>query len=241
MFRHPAPRPANCDPDCVPCLLARLSRWPCSGLELVGRNAPAGTWVFRDGEPLQFLYAVRHGSFRVSAMGREGLEQVTAFRGAGELLGLDAIADERHATSAMALEDSEVVSIPYASLREVLAVQPDLAHAFCKLLSRELVRGKKRLLLLGTLKAEERVAAFLLNMAVRVAPGDDSATELAIPMTRTDIGSYLGLTLESVSRILHRFQSRGLLELNHRRLRIVAPDALRAFFSPHRVLSKGLQ
>jgi CRP/FNR family transcriptional regulator len=173
-------------------------------------------------------------------MARDGVEQVTAFRGPGELLGLDALAEERHATSAMALEDAEVVSIPCAGLREVLAAQPELAHAFCRILSRELVRGKKRLLLLGTLTAEERVAAFLLNMAVRAAPGEDSATELPIPMTRADIGSYLGLTLESVSRILHRFQSRGLLELNHRRLRIVAPHALRAFFAPHGVLPKGL-
>jgi CRP/FNR family transcriptional regulator len=241
MPRHPAPRTPDCDPECVPCLLARLSRSPGGGLELVGRHVPAGAWIFREGEPLQFLYAVRHGSLRVSAMAREGLEQVTAFRGAGELLGLDAMADECHATSAVALEDCEVVSVPYTALLEVLALQPDLAQAFCRLLSRELVRGKKRLLLLGTLKAEERVAAFLLNMVVRIAPGEESPTELPIPMTRADIGSYLGLTLESVSRILHRFQARGWLELNHRRLRVVAPGALRAFFTPHAVPAKGLQ
>lgn len=228
MPRPPAPRLTDCDPHCVPCLVARLARSPRGGFDLVGRHAPAGTWVFREGEPLEFLYAVRRGSFRVSAMVREGLEQVTAFRGAGELLALDALADERHATSAMALEDSEVVSVPYDGLREALALQPDVAQAFRGLLGRELVRGQKRLLLLGTLKAEERVAAFLLNMAVRAAPHEDSTTELPIPMTRADIGSYLGLTLETVSRILHRFQSRGLLELNHKRLRIVAPAALRA-------------
>lgn len=236
-----APRATDCDPDCVPCLLARLARAPCAGLELVGRGVPAGSWVFREGEPLEFLYAVRHGSFRISAMAREGVEQVTAFRGPGELLGLDALAEERHATGAMALEDSQVVSIAYAGLREVLASQPALAQSFCRILSRELVRGKKRLLLLGTLRAEERVAAFLLNMAVLAAPGQEGATELPIPMTRADIGSYLGLTLESVSRILHRFQSRGLLELEHRRLRIVAPQALRAFFAPRPPRPEGLQ
>ena len=235
MTRHPAPRPADCDPQCVPCLIARLARSPSHGLELVGRHAPAGTWISREGEPLQFLSAVRHASFRVSAMAREGAEQVTAFRGPGELLGLDAMADEHHASSAMALEDSEVVSVPYTGLLEVLALQPDVAHAVCKLLSRELVRGKKRMLLLGTLKAEERVAAFLLNMAVRIAPGEGCSTELPIPMTRAEIGSYLGLTLESVSRILHRFQARGWLELTCRRLRTVAPGALRASFAPQAV------
>ena len=227
-------RASDCDPSCVPCLLARLSRSPGGKLELVGREVPAGHWLFREGEPLHFLYAVQHGAFRVSASAREGVEQVTAFRRSGELLGLDALADDRHATSAMALEDSEVVSVPYAGLREVFEAQPELAQAFWKLLSRELVRDKKRLLLLGTLKAEERVAAFLLNLSAQAAPAEGGQTELAMPMTRADIGSYLGLTLESVSRILHRFQARGLLELKHRRLRIAAPAQLRAFFAPAR-------
>lgn len=223
-------RSTNCDPGCVPCLLARLARSPGGKLELVSRELAAGQWLFREGEPLHFLYAVQQGAFRVSASARDEVEQVTAFRRSGELLGLDALAEDRHATSAMALEDSSVVSVPYAGLREVFETQPGIAEAFWKLLSRELVRDKKRLLLLGSLNAEERVAAFLLNLAAQVAPGDSQA-ELPLPMTRADIGSYLGLTLESVSRILHRFQDRGLLELKHRRLRIAAPADLRAFFA----------
>lgn len=130
--------------------------------------------------------------------------------------------------------------MPYTRLLEVLAVQPELAQAFCKLLGRELVRGKKRLLLLGTLNAEERVAAFLLNMAARIGPGPGSRTELPILMTRAEIGSYLGLTLETVSRVLHRFQNRGWLELSHHRLRIVAHGALRDLFARRGTLAKGL-
>lgn len=145
----------------------------------------------------------------------------------GELLGLDGISTGQHVVSAIALEDSEVCVIEYARL-EVLAREiHGLQAQFHKVLSREIVREQSVMMLLGTMRAEERLAAFLLNLAQRFAARGFSGTEFRLRMTREEIGSYLGLKLETVSRTLSHFQEEGLIEVQHKNIRLCDRERLR--------------
>ena len=229
-----APPSPPCEPHaphpCVPCLLAELAQAPGGGLALASRHLPRGTVLFRQGEPLRHLYAVRSGTFKLTATDARSREQVIAFRSAGELLGLDGLDDERHHVTAVALDTAETASLPTWGLRDALAARPDLFEALVKLLGRELLRNQKRIVLLGTLSAEERLAAFLLNFAVKNSAPGMRASEFVLPMSRADIASYLALRLETVCRVLHRFELKGVLELGRRHVRLLSPDALLAFF-----------
>jgi CRP/FNR family transcriptional regulator len=141
---------------------------------------------------------------------------------AGELLGLDGISTDRHTCDAVALEDSQVCVIPYDQLEDLSREFTDLQHQFHKIMSREIVRDHGVMLLLGSMRAEERLAAFLLNLTQRLQARGFSASELVLRMTREEIGSYLGLKLETVSRTFSKFQDDGILEVKQRQIRRTA-------------------
>ncbi len=145
---------------------------------------------------------------------------------AGELLGLDGIGSQAHACDAVALEDSEVCLIPFPQLEVLSSEIRSLQKYLHKLLSREIVRDHGILLLLGTLRAEERLAAFLLNLSQRFAARGHSATEFHLRMTRDEIGSHLGLHLGTVSRVFSRFQDEGLISVKLKHIRILDTDRL---------------
>jgi CRP/FNR family transcriptional regulator, anaerobic regulatory protein len=140
---------------------------------------------------------------------------------AGELLGLDGISSDRHSCDAVALEDSQVCVIPFGQLEELSREFTDLQRQFNKIMSREIVRDHGVMLLLGSMRAEERLAAFLLNLTQRLQARGFSPSALILRMTREEIGSYLGLKLETVSRTFSKFQDDGLLEVKQRQIRIV--------------------
>jgi CRP/FNR family transcriptional regulator len=146
---------------------------------------------------------------------------------AGELLGLDGISSDRHSCDAVALEDSEVCMIPYARLEDVSRDVIGLQRQFHKVMSREIVREHGVMLLLGGVRAEARLAAFLLNLAQRLQARGFSASSMVLRMTRAEIGSYLGLKLETVSRGFSRFQEDGLLEVRQRDIRVLDEAGLR--------------
>jgi len=203
--------------------LARLDH-----LVAARRTVPRGQALFRTGDPFQSLYAVRTGFFKTRVASEDGRDQVTGFQMAGELLGLDGIGADRHTCDAVALEDSQVCVIPYQDL-EVLSRQfTVLQHQFHKIMSREIVRDHGVMLLLGSMRAEQRLAAFLLNLTKRLQARGFSATALVLRMTREEIGSYLGLKLETVSRTFSRFQEDGLLQVRQRQIRIVDQSGLQA-------------
>jgi len=153
---------------------------------------------------------------------------VTGFQMAGELLGLDGISSDHHHCDAIALEDSSVCVIPYAQLEDLSREFSVLQHQFHKIMSREIVRDHGVMLLLGNMRAEERLAAFLLNLTQRLRARGFSASSLVLRMTREEIGSYLGLKLETVSRAFSRFHEDGLLEVRQRQLRILDQRGLQA-------------
>ncbi len=236
-----APAPAAgtvtpCQTVCATCNLRELCV-PCCGLTrsemgLADRLAfrrlrlRRGEYLYRADDPLTCLYAVRNGFFKCSAMLENGRDQVTGFSMTGEVLGMDGIGPERHTCSAVALEDSEVCAIPFAGLQELAHEIPSLQRQFHKSMSREIVRRHGVMLLLGSMNADERLAMFLLNLSQRLAARGYSASEFNLRMTREEIGSYLNLQLETVSRTFSKFQQEGLLRVHQKSVCILSRTGL---------------
>jgi CRP/FNR family transcriptional regulator len=180
-----------------------------------------GRHLYRSGEPFKAIYVVRTGIFMSDVLSNAGHQQVTGFPMPGEVLGLDGIVDEVHSCNAVALEDSQVCAIPFAELEALACETPLLQRYLHKLMSREIVRDHGVMMLLGALRAEERVAAFLLNLSQRLAARGLSPTEFCLPMSRDAIGSYLGIQLETVSRAFSRFHDEGVIAVRQRHIRIL--------------------
>lgn len=174
------------------------------------------TAVYRAGDPFTALYAIRSGFFKSRIGLEDGRDHVTGFHMGGEILGMDGIGSNLHCADAIALEDSEVFIIPYEEIEDA-----GLQHQLQKVMSRELVRDCATLTLLGTMNAEERVASFLINLSQRFVARGLSAVEFHLRMTRGDIGSYLGLSLETVSRAFSRFHTERLIDVDQRHVWIL--------------------
>ena len=201
--------------------------------KMVNRRRPIrrGDYLYRAGTDLQSLYAIRTGFIKSCVLHEDGREQVAGFHMMGELLGLDAISSGHHLCDAVALEDTEVCEIPFAMLERLSREIPALQQHFHRIMSREIVRDHGVMLLLGSMRAEERLAAFLLNLSQRFATRGYSSTEYNLRMTREEIGSYLGLKLETISRVLSRFQEEGLIEVRNKYLKLIDVERLREVVS----------
>jgi CRP/FNR family transcriptional regulator len=191
------------------------------------RRVKRGAALFRANERFANLYAVRTGMFKTCVAAEDGHDQVTGFQMAGEVLGLDGIVQERHSCDAVALEDAEVCVLPFDRVEGLSREVPGLQRHVHRIMSREIVRENSVLLLLGSMRAEERLAAFLLNLVQRLHARGFSQSELVLRMTREEIGSYLGMTLETVSRTFSRFVQDGLVQVRQRHVRILDAQALR--------------
>ena len=192
----------------------------------VRRKVKRNEMLFRNGERFNALYAIRTGFFKTSVATEDGRDQVTGFQMAGEIMGLDGIVSDFHSCDAIALEDAEVCVMPFDKIESLSREVTSLQHHVHKIMSREIVREHGVMLLLGSMRAEERLAAFLLNLVQRLHARGFSQTELVLRMTREEIGSYLGLKLETVSRTFSKFVEEGIVEVKQRHVRIVNSDAL---------------
>jgi len=177
--------------------------------------------LYRAGETFEAIYAIRSGFFKTDVLLEDGRNQVTGFQMAGEILGMDGISGEAHTCNAVALEDSEVCVIPFSQLELLSREIQTLQHHFHKVMSREIVRDHGVMMLLGTMRAEERLAAFLLNLSQRFTARGYSPAEFHLRMTRDEIGSYLGLKLETVSRAFSHFQEDGLISVQQKHIVIL--------------------
>jgi CRP/FNR family transcriptional regulator, anaerobic regulatory protein len=216
---------------CLPVGLNPVDMEKLDGLIHQRRIVPRGEPLFRATEPFHALYAVRSGFFKTCLSSSDGRMQVTGFQMAGELLGLDGIASGQHSVDAEALEDSSVCVLPYHELENLSREFGALQTQLHKIMSREIVRDHGVMMLLGSMRAEERVAAFLLNLTQRLKARGYSATELVLRMTREEIGSYLGLKLETVSRTFSKFQDEGILEVKQRQISVLDAEALQRLVS----------
>lgn len=170
--------------------------------------------------------------FKTCIASEDGRDQVTGFQMAGEIIGLDGIVDDHHTCDAIALEDAEVCVMPFDRIEELSREVPALQSHVHKIMSREIVREHGVMLLLGSMRAEERLATFLLNLVQRLHARGFSQSELILRMTREEIGSYLGLKLETVSRAFSKFAEEGLVEVKQRHVRILDTKALREVITP---------
>ncbi len=212
------------------CLPVGLNRDEMAQLDAVirqSRRLKRGEYLFRSGEGFRSLYAVRTGYFKTCVSSQDGREQVTGFHMSGELMGLDGISSNLHGCDAIALEDSEVCELPFNRMETLGRDIPSLQHHFFRLMSREIVRDQSVMLLLGNMKAEERLAAFLLNLSQRLSARGFAANDFILRMSREEIGSFLGLKLETVSRTLSKFQQQGWLVVDHKHIQLVKPEALK--------------
>jgi len=196
------------------------------------KRVKRGATLFRNGEKFTSLYAIRTGFFKTCVNSEDGRDQVTGFQMAGEIVGLDGIVQDHHTCDAVALEDAEVCVLPFDRIEELSREVNALQRHVHKIMSREIVRENGVMLLLGSMRAEERLAAFLLNLVQRLHARGFSQSELVLRMTREEIGSYLGLKLETVSRTFSKFVDDGIVEVKQRHVRILNPNALRDIVNP---------
>jgi CRP/FNR family transcriptional regulator len=196
------------------------------------RSIKRGAMLFRNGETFTSLFAVRTGFFKTSLTTEDGRDQVTGFQMAGEIIGLDGIVNEQHTCDATALEDAEVCVMPFDRIEDLSREVGALQKHVHRIMSREIVREHGVMLLLGGMRAEERLAAFLLNLVQRLQARGFSSQELILRMTREEIGSYLGMKLETVSRTFSRFADEGIIEVRQRHIHIVDEQALKRLVNP---------
>ena len=190
-----------------------------------------GEFLFRSGESFHSLYAIRTGFFKTTVASQDGRDQVTGFFMSGELIGKDCICTHSHSCDAVALEDSEVCELPFGHMEALSKEIPSIQTHFFRLMSREIVRDQGVMLLLGNMRAEERLAAFLLNLSKRLHQRGFAANDFILRMSREEIGSYLGLKLETVSRTLSRFHQEGLIVVEHKHIRLLKPELLNQMVS----------
>ncbi|MDR7379605.1 CRP/FNR family transcriptional regulator [Rhodoferax ferrireducens] len=212
---------------CMPLGLNQDELDRIDSLVAVRRKIKRGATLFRNGETFTALYAIRTGFFKTSITTEDGRDQVTGFQMAGEIIGLDGIVNDHHTCDAVALEDAEVCEMPFERIEELSREVNALQRHVHKIMSREIVREHGVMLLLGSMRAEERLAAFLLNLVQRLHARGFSALELVLRMTREEIGSYLGLKLETVSRTFSKFVEDGIVEVKQRHIRILDTEALK--------------
>ena len=217
---------------CMPMGLSESELNRIDDLVAVRRKIKRGTPLFRNGEKFTNLFAIRSGFFKTSIASEDGRDQVTGFQMAGEVMGLDGIVNDFHTCDAIALEDAEVCVMPFDRIEELSREVNALQRHVHKIMSREIVRENGVMLLLGSMRAEERLAAFLLNLVQRLHARGFSKNELVLRMTRDEIGSYLGLKLETVSRTFSKFAEDDIIEVKQRYVRIVGPEALQDIVNP---------
>jgi CRP/FNR family transcriptional regulator len=235
-----APPPRKFEVSCSSCNLREMCLPSCLGADdmrrmdnvvYARRRVRRGEALFNAGDAFNAIYAIRCGFFKTSVVDGEGREQVTGFFMAGELLGMDGVGTGSYNGTAIALEDSEVCVMPFALVEEMAREVPALQRHLHAVLSREIVRDQGVMMLLGSMRAEERLATFLLNLSRRFTRRGYSASDFHLRMTREELGSFLGLKLETVSRLFSRFQEDGLLEVNQRHVRIHDGAALEALLA----------
>ena len=186
-----------------------------------------GDTLYRFGRAFDALYAIRVGSCKTVLLAHDGHDQVVGYHMVGDIVGTDGIASNVHECQATALDDVEVCRLPFDCIENIARFSDRFGHNLHMFLSQECARAQSRTLLLGTMRADQRLAVFLLDLSERYKARGFSSCEFVLRMTREEIGSYLGLKLETISRMFSRFQDRGLLQVQGRVVKLLDQGALR--------------
>lgn len=192
-----------------------------------GRPVHRGDHIYRAGEKFKSVYALRSGAIKTVKITEDGQEQVTGFYLPGEIVGMDGLASNNHSNSAIALETSAICEIPFTRLEELSTKLPSLQRRFFQLMSKEITQDQHLITLLSKNSAEERIAALLLSISGRNHHRGLSASDFFLPMSRSDIGNFLGLTIETVSRVFSRLHKQGVIQLDKKHVIIADIDTLK--------------
>jgi len=217
---------------CMPVGLDTNDMQKLDSIVATRKHVKQGQMLFSNGDPFTSLYAIRTGFFKTCVSNEDGREQVTGFQMAGEIIGLDGIVTDHHSCNAVALEDAEVCVMPFANVEDLSREFPVLQRHVHKVMSREIVRENGMMMMLGNMRAEERLAAFLMNLVQRLHARGFSQSEMILRMTREEIGSYLGLKLETISRTFSKLSEDGIIEVKQRYVKILRADELKKILSP---------
>ncbi len=241
---RPRPQPSPCSrpplrdvnaPSCSTCSLDKFCVSPKLNDDIafaLDRLAGArvrlrkGDVLFRAGDRFTALYAIRMGSCKTVMLTDDGSEQVVGNHLPGEIIGTEAIATESHSCQAVALEDSEVCTLPFDRIEDLAHADADFQRNLHRMMSKEIGRERSAALMLGTMRAEQRLSWFLLDLSSRYHARGYSSTEFVLRMTREEIGSQLGLKLETVSRLFSRFHDEALIQVRGRIVTLIDRMAL---------------
>jgi len=180
-----------------------------------------GDYLYKSGEKFKGLYAIKTGTIKTSGLTSDGDEQVTGFHLDGEVVGMDAIDEDSHPCDAIALSYTEVCLLPFDRLTEASAKVPNLLKDLTRIMSREIRREGHVLMLLGTATAKQRIARFLVNLYERLAKRGAEKNQISLQMSRQDIGNYLGLAIETVSRQFRTLQDLNIIKVDRRSIEIL--------------------
>ncbi|WP_281773094.1 FNR family transcription factor [Haemophilus parahaemolyticus] len=211
------------------CLPFTLSEHELTQLDnIIERKKPVqkSQIIFQSGDELRSIYALRSGTLKSYTLSENGEEQITAFHLPGDLIGFDAIMNMKHVGFAQALETAMICEIPFDILDDLAGKMPKIRQQIMRLMSNEIKSDQEMILLLSKMSAEEKLAAFLHNLSQRYSARGFSAREFRLTMTRGDIGNYLGLTIETISRLLGRFQKSGMITVQGKYITINQMDVL---------------
>jgi len=186
-----------------------------------------GDYLYKTGDEFYGIYAVKSGALKTSGVTIDGKEQVTGFHLYGEIVGLDAVDENIHPCDAIALTDTEVCHLPFKKLREASALLPNLLEDLTKIMSREIRREEHVLMLLGTTTAEQRISRFLVNLYERLQKRGELENTINLFMSRQDIGNYLGLAIETVSRQFKNLRDKGIISVDKKKVEILAMEELK--------------
>jgi CRP/FNR family transcriptional regulator, anaerobic regulatory protein len=213
---------------CLPASIGQEDMERLDGLIKARRPLQIGDHLFRAGQATTSLYVAREGAFKTSVTDEQGLSQVIGFHLPGELIGLDALGSGAHACDAQALTQANVCEVPLAQLEVITGQIPGLQRQLLKIIGRSINRDHHHLEMLGLKSAADRMALFLHDLTERYSALGRQADLIILPMSRQDIGSYLGLVIETVSRTLNKIQEDGLISVHGRQVRILDPGRLLA-------------
>lgn len=212
------------------CLPAGIPKEDLEKLDsIIERRRPMqrGVYLYQSGEPMRSIYAVHSGSLKTSDLTEDGREQVTGFYLPGEILGFEAIASGRHVCTATALETTSVCEIPFADLELLGEAIPQLPRQLMAVMSQKIQHDQRQMMLLGKRSADARLAAFLFSLSERFGQRGYSSSEFNLSMSRNDIGNFLGLAVETISRLFSRLQDEGVLAVQGRHVHLLDPAHIR--------------
>lgn len=219
-------RDCSLAPLCLPLTLELRDMDALDAIVKRGRPLKKGDFLFRQGDPFGPLFAVRSGAVRTFSLSDNGQEQVTGFHLPSELVGLSALDRDHYPVSAVALETTSVCEIPFDRLEELTLELPQLRKQLLRVMSREIREDQQMMLLLSKKNADERIATFLVNLSARFRARGYSPNQFRLSMSRNDIGNFLGLAVETVSRVFTRFQHVGLIVAEGKEVQILDADQL---------------